>query len=974
MTRVALVLLLLAPALRAQPAAPNVLFVSIDDLNTAVGFLSEEPGNPLQMLYPDAAVRAQVRSVLTPNLDRLAAEGVPFANAHASSAVCAPSRAALMTGVRTSTSGFYGGTWFRFNETLANVATLPEYLRANGYYTAGVGKVYHGNQVYLDTEGNITADFPDAQRSWTQWMNRDIGRAGGTNWSPWSPGVDRLEFGASRRPFAEQNDWLNGDLIARLLETGSASAYDIAYEETRTLTLPADTPFFLAVGLYRPHVPLVVAQEFINLFDPDDMALTDALRAQLLADTEDLSAEGKSQLYIEDGAITDGWTKYLFDHGASLDPVDGPVTAWKELVRHYLASVAQSDRILGRLLDALDASRYADNTIVVVWGDHGWHLGEKAWFGKTMLWDESTRTPLIIRLPSGATFTPGQLRRQPVSLVDVYPTLATLAGLPVPSHAEGADLGPLLATPEAAGVSTALTTMGLDDHAILSPAFRYIRFNDDLGEEELYDTVADPDEHTNLASDPGHAADLLTMRDALDAALVPPAPPENAVTISGGPGYRFLTVGAEGLTISALAAQNLVSGMPGQYEDQPVTLYDRFDGTAWQPATGLATPLQPGYGFFWYFYDFSFTPASTGVGRSVALPFVLTGSGRPALTSDVTVTLHTDGTRYNAFGNPFPVDLDLRAIGTWPGGEHVKTKAFAWDPGRVTWVVGRTAPPWGGFFLRASRGTAGQTLTIPYPTSAKGVPEAEEVGVTFELEGREAGTGRPLFDRALAVTFDADAQPGADDLDHAKLAPLASRYVALGALGEEELLAIDARPRQSGEVALALETAGAESDLTLRWDVSALPAEGRFLLRDVQTGTTVDLRRETRYAFRAASGPAKAVAPPDLREMPAEAAEIRFVLLVEMDAVDIDPEPAFSVAPNPLAHTARVAFDLPYDGEATVTVFDARGREVALLARGYREAGRHVLTWDSEAFAPGVYLVRLEAGDRVLVRRMVVAR
>ena len=525
----ALLAFLLALVPLAAPASaqerPNVVLVTVDDLNTALGFLSEEPGNPLQALFPDPATRERIRAVLTPNLDRLAASGVPFTNAHANTPICAPSRAALLTGVRPHTSSYdeNGDGHFRDSEMLDAVETLPEYFRANGYYTAGMGKVFHEWRVELDGSGDIGFDGPDVRRSWDQWVNRSIGTSGRVTWNPWSAGGTFLRMGTTNGTVEEMPDMENAVALAQMLRTGSVTVMDEVYDESRTLEPGEDQPFFVALGLYRPHPPLVVPEELLEWFPLDSLALSDSLRTVYFRDTDDLAPGGQAFLFRSGDEIVEGPAHDLYEAAEDRDPVDGPVTAWREVVRHYLAAVVLADRAVGRVLDGLEAGPYADNTILVLVGDHGWHLGEKMWFGKTQLWDESTRTPLIVRLP-GAQAAPGEFRRQPVSLVDVYPTLAALAGLPIPDHAEGADLAPLLADPPAAPVSTALSTWGRHNHTLLTSRFRYIRFDYDRDNVELYDVLADPDERVNLAGLPEYAATLDTLDAALVLALFGPPP------------------------------------------------------------------------------------------------------------------------------------------------------------------------------------------------------------------------------------------------------------------------------------------------------------------------------------------------------------------------------------------------------------------------------------------------------------------
>ncbi|MEM1056989.1 MAG: sulfatase [Bacteroidota bacterium] len=514
MTRAAaLTLLLLALAVAPRAQQPNVVLITVDDLNTAVGYLSEEPGNPLQTLFPDPEMRARMRAVLTPNLDRLAAEGVPFTNAYTASPICAPSRASFMTGVRPHTSNYNdnGDGHFRDNEVLGSVSTLPEYLKANGYYTAGVGKIFHKWSVDLNADGEIVLDGPDSQRSWDVWVNRSVGTNGSVTPGPWSTEDALLRMGVTDAPFEGFPDVVNSDFIAEVLRTGTATIEDRVYEVDVTVSPPDGQPFFLALGIYRPHTPLYVSQDLLDLFPSDSLeALTDALRTEYFDDTADLSEGGMQDVFRVGDEITGGPAFALYEQAEAIDPVNGPVLAWRDAVRYYLAAVALADRAIGRVLDALDEGPYADNTVVVLLGDHGWHLGEKTWFGKTTLWEESASTPFIIRAPGAVS--PGVVRRQPVSLMDLYPTVVGLAGLPVPEHVEGEDLAPLLAAVDAEPISVAITSMNRLDHTLRTPRFRLVNFDFPSRRSlELYDVVGDPEERINLIDDPAYRR----MRDSL---------------------------------------------------------------------------------------------------------------------------------------------------------------------------------------------------------------------------------------------------------------------------------------------------------------------------------------------------------------------------------------------------------------------------------------------------------------------------
>ncbi|MEM6328218.1 MAG: sulfatase-like hydrolase/transferase, partial [Bacteroidota bacterium] len=575
--------LLLATLAASPRAQPNIVLVTVDDLNTAVGFLSEEPGTPLQTLYPEAADRARIRAVLTPNLDRLAAEGVPFANATAASPICAPSRAALMTSVRPHTSNYNnnGDGHFRDTPGLASVQTLPEYLRANGYYTAGVGKVFHEWAVRLGTDGEITLDGPDTQRSWDTWLNRSVGTRGQVTWGPWSTEISTLRMGTTATLLDALPDIENADLIASVLQAGSATARDLAYDEDRTLTLPADRPFFLALGLYRPHTPLVVPEDLLALFPPDGLALTDSLRQVYQDDVADFSPGGTEAVR---GAAVGSPTYAFYEAARQIDPENGPVRAWRDLVRHYLAAVALADRAIGRVMDALAASPHAATTVLVVVGDHGLHLGEKTWFGKATLWEEGTATPMVVWAPGLAgVHAPGVLRRQPVSLVDVYPTLVRLAGLPLPDHVEGDDLASLLSDPEADPVSTALVSFGRRDHALQTATHRYVRFANNRGNAELYDTLSDPEERRNLVPLGTHDPTRQQLDYALDLALGRVTPIDT--TVPPMPGLALRLVGPN----PSREAIHLEVTLPASAEVR----WDVVDGlgrVVWREALGEQPP------------------------------------------------------------------------------------------------------------------------------------------------------------------------------------------------------------------------------------------------------------------------------------------------------------------------------------------------------------------------------------------------
>ncbi|MBD5780704.1 sulfatase [Pelagicoccus sp. NFK12] len=484
--------------------APNFLFIAIDDLKPVLGYQSELPGNFLQELYPDPAKRRAIAAVLSPNLDRLASSGVAFNRAFCASSVCRPSRTAIMTGFRPHVSGIVGNAdgYFRKKshpKELREAITLPQFLRSQGYYAAGTGKILH-------TGSDLEADFPI---SWDQWFNEapapaDRGRRALSPWSTNDSKKSKMKFGADYGPIEGQEDYGNADLIARLLLEGTVSVGD------RSASISPDQPFFLACGIFRPHLPLFAPKELVDLFPTEDMALNhETLESyyQDLADTPDGLPKDKLS-----GPLGDA-LKVGLEHGKEKGIKDGDLIAYRESIRHYLASVALADRCVGRLIDALEASPYADNTIVVLWSDHGWYLGEKYLFLKTRVWDEAANSVLIIRDPREGQQGQGPCS-SPVNLQDLYPTISQLAGLTPPPHVAGASIQSLIQAPQADWDIPSLTTWHGNESIRIGP-WAYLRYDKDPAQSELYHIPSDPDERNNLAKDPKHQA----KRQELDALL-----------------------------------------------------------------------------------------------------------------------------------------------------------------------------------------------------------------------------------------------------------------------------------------------------------------------------------------------------------------------------------------------------------------------------------------------------------------------
>lgn len=414
---------------RTPDPRPNVLFIASDDLRDWVGYMGAS------------------NQSLTPNLDRLAAMGVAFKRAYCASPSCNPSRAALFSGLRPSTSGVYENN-VDFRKYLPPSIMLPTAFRNAGYYVQGAGKMYHESfrrssdwDDYLEL-GNSSPPLPPAQ----------------------SPGVGGIEFAPLDCKDSDLPDW-------------TIVNYGIASLQTKH-----DRPFFLAVGLHKPHMPWNVPRRYFELFPLDSLKLP----PYLANDLDDIPESGRRM------AETFG------DHAAMVKS-----GRWREAVQAYLATIAYMDMNLGRLLDAFEKSPYRDNTIIVFWSDHGWHLGEKNHWRKFALWEAATRTPLIWKVP-GVT-KPGGVSMQPVDLMSIYPTLTELCGIPTPKHVEGTDIRALLENPRAKWDIPAVTTYRRGNHAVRSAQWRYIRYAN--GDEELYDEAADPDEYVNLAARPEFAGE-----------------------------------------------------------------------------------------------------------------------------------------------------------------------------------------------------------------------------------------------------------------------------------------------------------------------------------------------------------------------------------------------------------------------------------------------------------------------------------
>lgn len=420
----------LAVAGRAGAAErPNILLISVDDLNDWTGCLGGHP---------------QAR---TPNIDRLADRGTLFANAHCQSPVCNPSRASMMSGRYPHSTGIYFlSPDLKEAPALQGVKTLPEHFAANGYKTMAVGKIFHrGDQRFFQEYGGNNGGFgPRPKEKISQPHGHPL----------W-------DWGA----FPESDEMMPDWKAASWAEEKLKQEYD--------------KPFFLGVGFYRPHVPMFAPKKWFDLHPRDQIQLPLVIEG----DRNDLSQYAIDLTNREHVSPEHSWV----------------VSAgqWEHAVQSYLASVTFADHCVGRVLDALEQGPHADNTIVVLFSDHGFHLGEKERWAKRSLWEDGTRVPLVIAAPG---FASGQRSDRPAELLDVFPTLLELAGLDADPEQEGQSLVPLLKDPARPWDHCAITSFGPGNYSVRSTRYRYIQYHD--GSAEFYDHESDPHEWHNLVEEP----------------------------------------------------------------------------------------------------------------------------------------------------------------------------------------------------------------------------------------------------------------------------------------------------------------------------------------------------------------------------------------------------------------------------------------------------------------------------------------
>jgi arylsulfatase A-like enzyme len=443
---------------RTEHTRPNVLFIAVDDLNDWIGCLGGHP---------------QTR---TPNLDALARSGVLFTNAYVAAPACGPSRAAILSGRLPGRTGLYENLQ-KLREVMPDAVLLPRYFSDHGYWSAGSGKILHyviDPPSWDDYYPPKATDDPFPPTFYPE--KRPVSLPVGGDWqykeTDWAAlDVTDEEFGG---------DWLVSTWVGEQFRKSH------------------DKPFFLACGIYRPHEPWFVPKKYFEPFPIDTIQPGPGYRDDDLDDVPPAAKRLARNRYFP----------HIQAHGH-----------WKNGIQAYLASIHFSDAMVGRVLDALDKSPCRDNTIVVLWSDHGWHLGEKEHWQKFTGWRLCDRVPLMIRVPAGIApglmegTTPGSVCERVVSLADLYHTLIDLCGLPDKAGIDGRSLVPLLRNPALAWSHAAITHLSEpESFAISTERWRYIHYQG--GDEELYDIQADPHEWTNLAGNPDHAAALAEARAA----------------------------------------------------------------------------------------------------------------------------------------------------------------------------------------------------------------------------------------------------------------------------------------------------------------------------------------------------------------------------------------------------------------------------------------------------------------------------
>ncbi len=447
---------------------PNIVLIAIDDLNNMVGSWGGQ--------------------AITPNIDKLAAEGRQFLNAYCVVPASNPSRAAMFTGLRPETTGqFQNEGNFRDLPGGANLVTIPQLLSANGYTTVAAGKLFHHHR------GNAADPSPFSDDiSWDYQWKGNVG----------TPGMNLFlnENGFAKWHEGAENEFIKGAYknsgMSYILRNGVWGAIPHPKEDCGDWQLTKfgaefvqkehDKPFFLGLGIFRPHSPQIAPQEFIDMYPLDKIKLPE-LPENDMQDVPEIGQTNWSSPFV----------KLVKEKGQLAKAVQG-----------YLASISFADACVGQFMDALNKSKFKHNTIVILVTDHGFQLGHKNRWEKFSLWKQGTNVPMIVRLPEGM-IKPGATNTA-VSMLDIYPTIVDLIGIKAPAKLEGTSLMPLLKNKDAKRKQAAVVTWEKGSHSILRDGWNYIHYKD--GSEELYNQLEDPNEYTNIATNPRYAKLKTSMK------------------------------------------------------------------------------------------------------------------------------------------------------------------------------------------------------------------------------------------------------------------------------------------------------------------------------------------------------------------------------------------------------------------------------------------------------------------------------
>jgi len=418
---------------------PNILFIAIDDLNNWVGALNPE------------------MNLKTPHIDKLASEGTLFTNAHCAVPACNPSRTSVMTGLQATTSGvYYNQQDWRLSQKLKGAITIPQHFKNHGYKVMGGGKLYHA--ATLSRKGYTGLLDPKPWDEFYPSKERQM---------PEEVSPPNFPVNGDKKFYKGFFDWGKLDIN----DDEMADAKVVAWAEKQLLQ-KHEKPLFMAVGIYRPHIPWYTPKSYFNEYNIESLVMPEIKKNDL----NDVPKLGQDM-------ARRSWQEWMLNEGK-----------YKEAVQAYKASATFADAMVGRVIKALNEGPLSENTIVVLWSDHGYHLGHKEHWEKFALWGQTTQVPLIVKAPN---FKAGLRVNNPTSLIDIYPTLVELSKTKSRVEFDGKSLVPWLKEGSQESTHSVLITQGRGNHAVRSKDWHYIRYED--GSDELYHTKKDPNQFDNLS-------------------------------------------------------------------------------------------------------------------------------------------------------------------------------------------------------------------------------------------------------------------------------------------------------------------------------------------------------------------------------------------------------------------------------------------------------------------------------------------